>query len=91
MSLVLRRIRSPEADYGVIWVAPGGTEIQAGRISRRVPEHFDIGNQWWWGLHAEHRAARHGPHEGTARTLEDAKAAFLRCWENLDPKRIVPL
>ena len=76
MSLVLRPIEGfSQPDYSVIWKAPDGTERDVGRIYFSVTVSSDPSTQWRWSVYGHSSG-------GLAASLDEAKAAFRRCWDS---------
>lgn len=82
MTLVLRPTELALSDYSVIYRHDDGRELQVGRIYQtgRPVEGYD--KVWRWTLALEQRQWRWPPQQGHTETLEEATAAFKRCWES---------
>jgi hypothetical protein len=42
------------------------------------------GRRWFWGVDFFHRQGRAEPHQGQVDTLDEAKAAWRKCWDSAD-------
>jgi hypothetical protein len=74
MTFVLRPIEGfSQPDYSVIWKRDDGTEKDIGRIYHSVCVSSDPTTQWRWSVYGQTRG-------GLAASLDEAKAAFRRCW-----------
>jgi len=54
---------------------PDGTERDVGRIYFSVTVSSDPSTQWRWSVYGQ-------PSGGLAANLDEAKAAFRRCWDS---------
>jgi len=70
-----------QPDYSVV-DKDGDTQRVVGRIySTGVSS--DRATRWFWTLSGEYWPHRPPPHGGLASSLEEAKAAFRRCWQSV--------
>lgn len=68
-----------------MWREPNGRELHAGRIYYGVVVSTDAATRWLWSVYGEHRRGRQAPHDGVVGSLDEAKAAFRRCWDSARP------
>ena len=61
----------------------GGRELTVGRIFKN--HGFTGGAQsWFWSVEFHQTQGRVTPHNGQVETLEEAKAAWRKCWDSAD-------
>jgi hypothetical protein len=79
--IVLRPNEFSQPDYCVIYKDPDGRELTVGRIFRN---HGLAGGErpWFWGVDFFQRAGRAKLHQGQVNTLDEAKAAWRKCWDS---------
>jgi len=72
-----------QPDYSVIYRHDGGRELHVGRIFKG---HGFVGGggSWFWGVEFHQAQGRALPFYGQVDTLEDAKAAWRKCWDSAD-------
>jgi hypothetical protein len=83
-SIVLRPNEEfTQPDYSVIYKDPDGRELHVGRIFKN---HGLVGGvrPWFWSVEFHQRNGRTPPHDGQVETLEEAKAAWRKCWDSAD-------
>jgi hypothetical protein len=82
-TIVLRPNDFGQPDYDVIYKDPDGRELTVGRIFRN---HALVGGErpWFWGVEFFQRKGRAEPQQGQVDGLEEAKAAWRKCWDSAD-------
>jgi hypothetical protein len=82
-SIVLRPNGFSQPDYDVVYKDPDGRELTVGRIFRN---HALVGGErsWFWGVDFFQRKGRAEPQQGQVDRLEEAKAAWRKCWDSAD-------
>ena len=82
-TIVLRPNEFSQPDYSVIYKSPDGRQRVVGRIFRN---HGLVGGgrPWFWGVDFFQTRGRTEPHYGQVDTLEEAKAAWRKCWDSAD-------
>ena len=83
MPIFLRANEFSQPDYSVIYRHDGGRELHVGRIFK---DHgfVDGGGAWFWSVEFHQAQGRASPWYGRAETLEEAKAAWRKCWDSAD-------
>ena len=80
-TIVLRPNEFSGQGYEIIYKDPNdGRELTVGRI-------FCLGGDkqpWFWGITSSQRQGRAEPHQGHAETLDQATAAWRKCWDSAD-------
>ena len=82
MTIVLRA-HDRSDDYSVIWKEPD-RECYVGRIFHdpNGVSGNDGKREWFWTVDFSQRKGRTEPHQGRADSVEEAKAAWRRCWDS---------
>lgn len=75
----LRPNEFSQPDYSVIYKDPDGRELSVGRIFR--PTLADNTPVWFWSVEFHPRKGRAEPHDGRCDSLDEATAAWRRCWD----------
>lgn len=78
--LVLRPNGFTQPDYNVF--VKGDDESIVGRVYYSVGASSDPNARWFWTVYGQYWPNRLPPHGGLAASLDEAKAAFRRCWES---------
>ena len=71
-----------QPDYSVIYKDPGGRELSVGRIYRDITGTVGGAAPWFWAVEHHQRKGRAEPHQGRCDSLDEAKAAWRRCWDS---------
>jgi hypothetical protein len=82
MTVVMRRNSWGGPDeYSMVYHHPDGRELTVGRIFKN---HGLAGDErpWLWSVELQQRMGRPGPHHGQVDTLDEARAAWRKCWES---------
>ena len=83
MVIFLRPNEFSQPNYSVIYRHDGGRELTVGRIFKN--HGFTGGAQsWFWSVEFHQTQGRATPHNGQVETLEEAKAAWRKCWDSAD-------
>jgi hypothetical protein len=84
MTVVLRRNNlGGTDDYSLVYHHADGREVTVGRIFKN-PGLAGGERPWLWSLEVRQRPGRAEPYHGQLDTLEEAKAAWRKCWESAD-------
>ena len=84
-TIVLRPIEGfTQPDYSVIYKDPDGREFGVGRIYRDTTGTVGGATLWFWTVEYHQRQGRAAPGQGQCGTLDEAKAAWRRCWDSAD-------
>ena len=72
-----------QPDYSVVYKDPDGRELIVGRIFKN---HGLAGGTrpWFWGVEFHQAQGRAKPWDGQVETLEEAEAAWRKCWDSAD-------
>jgi hypothetical protein len=79
MAIFLRPNEFAQPDYCVVYRADDRRELYVGRIFKN---DGITGRPWFWGLEFHQAQGRIAPWYGQAETLEEAKAAWRKCWDS---------
>ena len=83
-TIVLRPNGFSQPDYDVIHKDPDGRERSVGRIFHGTSGTVGGATPWFWTVEHHQRRRRAAPHQGRCDTLDEAKAAWRRCWDSAD-------
>ena len=88
-TIVLRPIEEfTQPDYSVIYKDPDGRSV--GRIYRDTTGTIGGATPWFWTVEHHQRQGRVALHQGRCDTLDEAKAAWRRCWIRQTPRYTGP-
>jgi hypothetical protein len=82
MTVVMRRKTwGGMDDYSMVYHDADGRELTVGCIFKN---HGLAGDErpWLWSIEHRQRSGRAEPHHGQVDTLEEARAAWRKCWES---------
>ena len=64
--------------------SPGRARADGGRIYRDTKGTVGGASPWFWTVEHHQRAGRAAPQQGRCDSLDEAKAAWRRCWDSAD-------
>ena len=73
-----------QPDYSVIYKDPDGREFGVGRIYRDTTGTVGGATLWFWTVEYHQRQGRAAPGQGQCDKLDEAKAAWRKCWDSAD-------
>ena len=83
-AILLRPNEFTQPDYSVIYKDQDGRERIVGRIYHSTSGTVGGAAPWFWTVQFHQRAGRAAPHQGRCDTLDEAKAAWRKCWDSAD-------
>ena len=82
--IVLRPNDFSQPDSDVVYKDPGGRELGVGRIYRDTTGTIGGATPWFWTVEHHQRQGRASAAQGRCDTLDEAKAAWRKCWDSAD-------
>ena len=83
-TIVLRPNEFTQPDYSIVYKDPDGRALEIGRIYRDTTGTVNRATPWFWMVEHHQRRGRAGPHQGRCDSLDEAKAAWRKCWDSAD-------
>lgn len=79
-TIIMRPSEFSQQGYHLIYKDPDGRELTVGHVFRLTGDE----RPWFWGVTFFQRQGRAEPHQGHAETLNEATAAWRKCWDSAD-------
>jgi hypothetical protein len=83
-TILLQPNEFTQPDYSIVHKDPDGRALEIGRIYRDTTGTVNRAKPWFWMVEHHQRRGRAGPHQGRCDSLEEAKAAWCKCWDSAD-------